>query len=879
MWEFTLTSIAELHKLAESLSVYVPADEDISVLTRPVKIGSLTAANAMAVNPMEGADGDGRGRPCELTFRRYERFAAGGAGILWAEAIAVVRQGRANPRQLWLNDKSKDTFARMIDKARKAAALSMGSNHRPIIVAQLTHSGRYSKPEGTAYPIIPQRDPYRDALTQQQPPFRNIHTAIPNDWPLVTDEYLDSLIDDYVKAAKLAFEAGFDAVDIKSCHGYLLNEILACYHRLGKYGGSFENRTRLLLSIIDAIHSQLGSDKIVVTRLGIYDAIPYPYGWAVDKDSYTKPDLAEPKKLFALLAARNVPMINVTIANPYYNPHYGRPFNEPIIGGYQSPEHPLAGVARMVALTAEMQKEFPQIALVGTGYSWLRTMLPYVGAAVKRQGMAAIIGAGRMAFAYPDFAKDIIATGRLDPNKVCVACSACTQIMRDGGTTGCVVRDNKIYGPIYRQGRMSSRENLARLAANCRRCQESTCQVACPAGVNIPQFIELFLDGKDREAYEAIRLSNIFPEICAWLCPVENQCEGNCIQKFIGDGPLPIADIQRYLAEQANTNGWSKLRIPVTASGKKIAIVGAGPAGLACTACLLESGHTVTVFDKAASFGGMVDSVIQPDRLSQSLANELNAVFKDVPEDRLILNSGKGLDEKFNLDSVIAMGFDAIFIGLGLTEPIISSRSRLDGFWDALTFLATAKTRQALSLEGKRIAVIGGGNTAMDSACTAKRLGAKDVYILYRRSFEEMPAWSSERDRALKCGVHFLILTQRLDYIAAGNKLTGIKVCPTQLGEPDASGRRKPVSQLDSAYTLYMDIVIEAIGQQSPSNLGKLLGAVELDHGLVKVKSDFQTSRSPVFAGGDIIRGASTVVAAVADGMKAAQSIHKFLSV
>jgi 2,4-dienoyl-CoA reductase-like NADH-dependent reductase (Old Yellow Enzyme family) len=457
MFDFNLVTIEDLKKLSASLSIKIPMQEGVSILGQALKIGPLTAPNRLAVNPMEGADGDSQGRPGELTLRRYKRFAAGGSGILWVEAIAVVPQGRANPRQLWLHDKSKDAFANMVAEVRKAAQASMGSQHHPIIVAQLTHSGRYSRPEGVASPIIPQRDSYRDAMIPQQSPIKNTKQAIPDNWPIVTDGYLDGLVEAYVQAAKLAFEVGFDAVDIKACHGYLISELLACYNRQGRYGGSFENRTRLLLAIIDAIKQKLGKDKTVVTRLNIYDAIPYPYGWAVDKNDYTKPNLAEPKKLFALLSQRNVPMINVTIANPYYNPHYGRPYDKPIVGGYESPEHPLRGVERMIRLTGEMQRAFGQIALVGPGYSWLRHLLPYVGVGVLKNGMAGIIGAGRMALAYPDFAKDILIKGKLDPNKVCITCSACSQIMRDGGTIGCVARDNKIYGPIYKQGRLKCR--------------------------------------------------------------------------------------------------------------------------------------------------------------------------------------------------------------------------------------------------------------------------------------------------------------------------------------------------------------------------------------------------------------------------------------
>ncbi|MGD1041698.1 MAG: flavin oxidoreductase/NADH oxidase [Sedimentisphaerales bacterium] len=453
MFDFNLEKIEDLQKLSASLSINIPMQKDVSILGAAVKIGPLTAPNRLAVNPMEGADGNSEGCPGELTLRRYKRFAAGGSGILWVEAIAVVPQARANPRQLWLHDGNKDAFTNMVAEMRKAARESIDSQHRPIIVAQLTHSGRYSKPEGVAHPIIPQRDPYRDAMIQQQPPIKNTKTTIPDNWPIVTDGYLDELVEHYVKAAKLAFEVGFNAVDIKACHGYLISELLACYNRQGRYGGSFENRTRLLLAIIDAIKQKLGKDRTITTRLGIYDAIPYPYGWAVDKNDYTKPDLTEPKKLFALLAERNVPMINVTIANPYYNPHYGRPYDKPIIGGYESPEHPLQGVERMIRLTGEMQRAFPQMVLVGPGYSWLRHLLPYVGAGVLKNGMAGIIGAGRMALAYPDYAKDILIKGKLDSNKVCIACSACSQIMRDGGTIGCVVRDNKVYGPIYKQGR------------------------------------------------------------------------------------------------------------------------------------------------------------------------------------------------------------------------------------------------------------------------------------------------------------------------------------------------------------------------------------------------------------------------------------------
>jgi 2,4-dienoyl-CoA reductase (NADPH2) len=880
MWEFRLRNIEDLRRLSKRLGVNVEAIEDVSILAESVQAGELVIPNSLAVHPMEGCDGDSQGRPGKLTLRRYERFAAGGAGLIWAEATAVVPEGRANPRQLWINQENKQSFAAMVKMMRQAAARSMGPGHQPVIVLQLTHSGRYSKPEGVAHPIIAQRDPYRDPLAPQPKSDPNRKSRIPDDWPLVTDDYLDKLQDAYVEAARIAFEIGFDAVDVKSCHGYLINELFGCRNRKGKYGGSFENRTRFPLQVIDKIHQELGEDAVVAMRLGIYDAIPYPFGWAVDEKDYTKPDLTEPKKLIGLLRQRGLGLINVTIANPYYNPHVGRPFNEPIVGGYDEPEHPLVGVDRLVKLAGEIQKQFPDIAVVGTGYSWLRTLFANVAAANKTNSLTTLVGAGRMAFAYPDFAKDIIMNGRMYPEKVCISCSACTQIMRDAGMTGCVVRDNEVYGPIFKHGRMSDRDNLVRLASACRKCQEPTCQLGCPAGVDIPKFISQFLDGKEEAAYETLREANIFPEVCAWLCPVEQQCEGNCLQNFIGEGPLPIAEIQRYLAEQANRNGWSKLRIPKESTGKSIAIIGAGPAGLSCAAKLLESGHTVTLFDASTEFGGMIASVIPTDRQSNSLRNEISAIFADVPKERMILRLGKELNTDFNLDNIIEEGFDVVFIGMGLPKSVSigGKNGNIDGLWNAMEFLSAARKPGTLNLKGQTVAAIGGGNTAMDVATTAKQLGARDVYVIYRRSFKEMPAWSAERDQAIKEGVHFLILTQPISFNSTNGKLTGIKVCPTRLGEPDKSGRRRPEPIESSAYMLDMDIVVEAIGQEPLDNIGEILPGVDLMDGLIRTnKGTLATSRPGVYAGGDLVRGASTVVAAVADGMAAANEIDEFL--
>jgi len=880
VWDFELGSIEQLQRLASSLSVKIEADSDVSILARPVKIGNRTAPNCLATQAMEGCDGDSQGRPGELTLRRYKRFAAGRAGIIWSEAIAVVPEGRANPRQLWLNDKSRDSIKEMITQARQAAQDRYGKDHNPIIVAQLTHSGRYSKPKGIAEPMIPQHDPYRDVMVPQYPPDPGAPKNLPEDFPVVADEYLDGLQESYVRAAEIAFEAGFDAVDIKACHGYLINEILACFNRPGKYGGSFENRTRLLLETIDKIHDRLGEDKLVTTRFPMYDAIPYPYGWAVDKEDYTKPDFTEPKKLLKILQARGVKFINTTIGNPYYSPHTGRPFNEPILGAYESPEHPLVGLVRILDITGQIQKAAPDLVVVGTGYSWLRSLLPYVGAASKKNGRVTVVGAGRMSFAYPDFPNDIIEKGAMDPEKCCIGCSGCTQIMRDGGMAGCVVRDNKVYGPIYERGRMGDRANLVRLADACRECGDATCKQACPAGIDIPEFIKLFYDGDDRAAYEVIRESNILPEVCAWLCPAEELCEGSCMQNFLGDMAVSISDIQRYLAVQANRNGWAKLRIPDKSSGRKVAVIGAGPAGLACAARLVESGHSVVVFDSAEQPGGMVKGVISIDKQGMSLNNELKAVFEAAPAGRLEFRFAEALTPQYNLDKVMAAGFDAAFIGIGLWESkTLCKDGRPDGMLSALEFLGSLRRGEKIDFSDKRVAVIGGGNTGMDVCSAAKKCGAEAVYMICFESFLTMPAWLHERQQTLTEDISFMNLFMPKGYITSSGRVTAVKVNHVNLAEPDETGFRAPVEIPGAELTVDVDVVIEALGQKAPDNLAEILPGVEINkRNLVEVDgSTLATSRKGVFAGGDVINGGLMVVTAVADGTKAAEQINKYL--
>lgn len=435
--EFNYTNIDEILKDSKALGLDLYLPDNLDTLKKKVTIGEYEISNSLAFHPMEGTDSKLDGGPDELTIRRYERFAKGGAGLMWFEAVAVVQEGRASPRQLWIYEDNLSEYQKLYEYMDRNMHEALGKDFKQLRIMQLTHSGRFSKPGGQAVPIIAVHNPYLDPIHK-----------LTDDYPVITDDQLESLEEKFEEAAVLAQKAGFQGVDIKGCHRYLNSELFSAFTRQGRYGETFEGRTRFLLNIVDRVKARLGSKFIVTTRMNIYDGIAYPYGFGVDKEDYSKMDLSEPLKLIGLLYEKGVRIINLTMGTPYYNPHVNRPYDK---GPYIPQEHQLVGVNRMTQGIATIQKAYPDLAVVGTGYSWLRQFSANYIAGCLEKGYATIAGYGREAFAYPDFARDIIQNGGLKKEKCCIACGKCTEIMRSGGTAGCVIRDAKVYAPIYSQ--------------------------------------------------------------------------------------------------------------------------------------------------------------------------------------------------------------------------------------------------------------------------------------------------------------------------------------------------------------------------------------------------------------------------------------------
>ncbi len=458
---FHFKTLDDLRRQVKRLNLTMPFEDSLQMLVSPVTLPQgWRLGNAMIIHPMEGCDGSLQGLPDELTRRRYQRFATGGAKLIWAEATAVTADGRANPRQLWLHDRSFDAFSRLVDDMRRWHRQRFGTDDDLRIGLQLTHSGRWSHPK----PVIAVRDPFLDRVTAIRRNGREI--PLPENYPIISDDELEALEDEFVKAAQLAYRAGFDFIDLKQCHTYLLNELLGVRTRPGRYGGDWQNRIRFITNVVRKIRDRVPSLQIA-SRVNLFDGFPpmanadatdppgIRNGFGIDPAHPGRIDLSEPIALIQTLAEMGVRLFNVTLGSPYFAPHLGRPFEKPAPDMRPSPEHPLIGVDRHFRLATEVKRALPQVTLVGTGYSYLRQFFPHAAEANLRRQRIDLVGLGRMALAYPDFAADLMEKGRLDPRRVCLTVSFCTALMRRKDNalgqypTGCVPRD-PLYARLYR---------------------------------------------------------------------------------------------------------------------------------------------------------------------------------------------------------------------------------------------------------------------------------------------------------------------------------------------------------------------------------------------------------------------------------------------
>ena len=449
-----LRTVDDLRAYLAELGVDLPFDEHVesgpdAPLAQPCQVDGRPIGNRLSVLPMEGWDGTADGRPTDLTARRWQHFGASGAKLIWGcEAVAVRHDGRANPRQLMINAATWPDLARLREGLVAEHAARYDRTDDLLVGLQLTHSGRFARPDAD--------NRLKPAILYPHP-FLNRKFGFADDYPVMSDDEVRRLIDDFIIAARFARQAGFDFVDLKHCHGYLGHEFLSAVDRTGRYGGSFENRTRFLRELVEGIRAEVPGLGIGV-RLSAFDWAPFKpgpdgagemealggaYRYAFGGDGTGNGiDLAEPFAFLDLLYALDIRLVCITAGSPYYNPHIQRPALFPPSDGYQPPEDPLAGVARQIAAVAALKQHRPELIYVGSGYSYLQEWLPNVAQHVVRTGMADFVGLGRLILSYPEVAADMLAGRTLARKRICRTFSDCTTAPRNGLVSGCYPLDD-----------------------------------------------------------------------------------------------------------------------------------------------------------------------------------------------------------------------------------------------------------------------------------------------------------------------------------------------------------------------------------------------------------------------------------------------------
>lgn len=421
-------------------------------------------------------------------------------------------------------------------------------------------------------------------------------------------------------------------------------------------------------------------------------------------------------------------------------------------------------------------------------------------------------------------------------------------------------------------------------AQRCLNCKNKPCMTGCPVQVKIPDFIALVAEGKFLEAAAKIKETSSLPAVCGRVCPQESQCECHCVRGIKGE-PVAIGRLERFVADYARENSSEKAEKPA-ANGHKVAVVGAGPAGLTCAGDLARMGYAVTVFEALHTAGGVLMYGIPEFRLPKEIVQKEIDTLKDLGVE-FVLNFVVGRSE--TIDELFADGYEAIFVGSGAGLPsfIGVPGENANGVYSANEYLTRINLMKAYKenadtpiLHANKVAVVGGGNVAMDAARCAKRMGAEEVYIVYRRSEKELPARLEEIHHAKEEGIIFKFLTAPLEVLSDENyNVTGMKCQQMELGEPDASGRRRPIPVEGSEFTLDLDCVIAAIGTSPNPLIRKTTPGLETNRKgcIVADEEHGITSKDGVFAGGDAVTGAATVILAMGAGKRAAAAMDEYI--
>lgn len=601
--------------------------------------------------------------------------------------------------------------------------------------------------------------------------------------------------DELIRTAGLAARAGFDGIDTRGS--------------LDALAAIREANPKLLLAV----------------RLNAYEATRGGFG--VSASDYRKPDLTEPIAVVQRLRAAGIALLNVTCLSP----NLRDPTAAPRTDADLPDEHPLMTLDRQLRIARALREAAPDVAVVGSGFSWLRAFVPQVAAAAITGGAIDFAGLGRGALAYPDAPADVFAHGAMKPGASCIVCFACSALRNGGEPVGCPIRNGASYGGVYRHMRRFDADQLLAGAQRCHLCEAAPCIAASPTRTDIPAFIAAYIRGDERGAYEIIRASDPLPEVTSQLSPAWLQSEGACIETTLTGTPVPILDLQYAISWRERARGKTGARIPDHATGKRIAIIGGGPAGIAAAIRLLEHGHHVEMFESSDRLGGTPGRVIPASRLPDLRAEIDTILAPAITSNRLKLHFGATLGGTLSLGQLRA-DFDAVLLALGLWKE--RSLGEAPCVVSGLSFLEAAKCDAALAVP-ERVAILAGGDSAMDVARVVQERGAKEIFVIFGGPRSSIH-WHMPESWFATPGVHAMMNWQPLGYESGG-----VRIRHTQLGVESV---------------LAAGLIIEAMGLEVADSI----------------------HISGVYAAGAMVNGGASVGQCVAEGIAVAEEIHRDLS-
>lgn len=811
--QFYIDGQEHLESEIQRLGLDLPLDHFGDALQRSLPIGNVEGEGRFCVRAMVGNDAREDGAPSDGTRQRYLRLARGGAGFLFSEPLLLHRVEGSVPPALAITEATAQAWTAWVANLRAETPLPR------VLFAQLRLS----------------------------------------DDEVANAEALCTMV---VKAVQTALAVGFDGVELACEEGALFREI-EVQARNGKE--ALLTARLAIVDVVDAIRAAV-PDVPLAIRLRVYTARPQGFGTV--PGCHRAWDAEHPGLLLKRLHAQGISLATITMNLPNLRTSRDAAETHALPPDAFAHEHPLSVLDQRLKMAAALRAAVPGCLVAMGGFTWLRQWMPHVAGGAIKEGMIDMVALGHFALAYPEAPQDWMRFRRLDPYRCCTQCGACTELKHSGLPVGCVLQEPQHYGSLYRRSREQA--GWIEQAARCQQCFPAPCSQATPGGLDIPAFMRALARGDVQRAGRVLRRQQYLAGMCAQLAPYGDSGERNCIEVPLSGTAIPIRDLQRFAAQQTSGDASASVKLPTTPSGFSVAVVGAGPTGLAATAALLEQGHRVTLYEPSNRLGGVPERLIPADRFSGATREIQTLLEPAFAAGRLDVRYGMSLGAAGMHLEELKAGAQAVLLATGLWQE--KSLGQGQGVYSGLTFLESVK-RGDWQPRPRHVVLLAGGDCAMDAACLLKAMEPESLTIVYGGSLARMH-WCMDAAWFVQQGVHCRTLCRPIRYAwDRQGQLCGVDVQWLNPGQED-----RPCSEA-CTFRLDADLVVEAMGCEVEDSVRNVFPASHTENGVLRLAdpATYAYDSTGIFAAGALVNGGASVPRCVEEGAQAAYHINAWL--